>query len=173
MKVKPYRGVLVKPMTWHSDKERNNEQMFARLDALLEHFQIWKGDPDHMFHLACALAQVYVPGCKWAERGRKGRGKPTKWRGRKSQELYADVRLLLQERPKRTLMDACRILATTARFKARYGGDTPANLYRRYQEAPQSAGPIALSPDVPAIRLNQIDDDTVIRRFALNPKGGN
>lgn len=100
-----------------------------KMSILLEACGIASDDPDGWYKLAYSLACDYVPGFKRAKR----RGRPGKWQGQKSLDLYADVQLFISEG--KTATGACQILASSGRFKKRYGGMKADSLHRRYQEA--------------------------------------
>jgi hypothetical protein len=108
------------------------EQLIARLEALYRHYNIDPLVAGADFQLVAALATTHIPGFRYALEPKKRRGAPDKWRGSKGLELLGDVMVLLGKG--KSALSACRILATNRKYAGRYDGETPKNLYRRYQE---------------------------------------
>ena len=134
-----------------------------KMDILLDAYGIAPDDPDGWYKLAYSLASDYVSGFKRAKRGRPG-----KWKGQMSLELYADGKMLMLEG--QTARGACRILASLGRFKIRYGGESGDNLYRRYQEAPDKMY-VFMRHIIEEEKANGIPfDKSTIRHFALREK---
>jgi len=139
-----YPGVLNEPVLVRGDDDGLSvaeqesaerelyEQLLARLEALYKHHNIDPCAPEAAAQLVFALAHTHVPGFSYVLEPKKGRGAPRKWRGVKGLGLLADVIVLTRNGA--TASNACRILATSAKYSSRYKGETPKNLYRRYQE---------------------------------------
>lgn len=148
-----YSGILAKPMVRHraytlakalaeekptkeeeqAINEKNTAQLRERVLALYAHYGIDPKKPDANLALLLALTEAHVPGFRWKEPGARGKGRPSKWKTFKGIDLYADVKFLVSKG--KSARNACRILATSARYKERYKDESWENLYRRYQEA--------------------------------------
>jgi len=144
-KATKYKGVLNEPMelVWpgfFGSKESAEarlassyrEQVAIRMGALTEHFGIKKNDPNALSVLLLRLAQEHVPGFQVKKPFTKKKGRPGKWAGQRSLQLFADVRSLVKNGLNEH--SACRVLANNPRYRSRYEGITQANLYRRFTE---------------------------------------
>lgn len=149
-----YTGILNEPMELHTARQsflggdpgaaekaehvaKNLEQFWARIEALFKHYGVDMSDP---MTLALELAKNHVLGFSYAERSKRGRGRPGKWTvGFKGLELYADVKWLATQG--HSDLNACRILAENPKYKERYGGESKETLHRRYLEALKTAEP--------------------------------
>ena len=143
-----YPGILNEPMVFHAPSmaaallgyepskdretanEKSGEQFFSRVIALFEYYKIDLNKDGAAMLLALALAQDHVPGFKYKDINKRGRGRPGKWKGFKSIELYADVKQLANQG--HSDLNACRILAENPKYRERYEGETAENLHRRY-----------------------------------------
>ncbi|MBM3566324.1 MAG: hypothetical protein FJX42_09460 [Alphaproteobacteria bacterium] len=147
---KKYPGLLNQPMESHQtpseilmgadkpspeNRAKNFQQFFQRLSLLFEHYGLRMGEFEK---LALELARAHVPGFRYRGPDERKRGAPQKWMPHKSFELYADVNALIRQKAKRekrcSVSQACRILAETPRYAARYKGQKHKSLLRRYQE---------------------------------------
>lgn len=90
------------------------------------------GEPlERFILLTLALAQQFVPGFKVKDLTlEKGKGRRKTWDAIKYCQLLADVQSLIDEKP-RSESDACHVLASSKRFKKRWGGYNEATLKNR------------------------------------------
>ena len=160
-----YTGVLAKPIIWKSGGladvmaglsseesfakhlPENNAQIEQRTMALFAHYEIEPLSQGAFSRLAWALAKAHVPGCEVIHgEPPRGKGAPSIWKDpNKILELLADV-WALQANGKSAL-SACRILATSKKYRDRYQGRkgralAPTTLYRLYQGALKREDPI-------------------------------
>ena len=152
---KKYTGILNEPMNLHAvssmatalqgleltkddetANEQNMNQLTSRMKSLYEFYGIQQFTPDSELSMVLALASAHVPGFQWKDPLKKKGGRPSKWKGDKSAELYADVKYL--ESTGLSALSACHHLTTNQKYSNRYKGETKKNLYRRYQEAPSN-----------------------------------
>ena len=170
----PYSGILSQPIepqrtesllapeTEEKWQERYRQAIDERMTALLEHYGIDRGSPTTWSTLALVLALEHVPGCKIQQDNHRSGGRPTKWKGTKSWELYADVQVLVEEG--HSEMNACRILTRRERYK----GHTKENLYARLKET-DSKG--SLPGFIDKMRSEGAPvDEWLIEHFSMSPK---
>lgn len=154
-------------------------QIKERLAALDRHYQIDRASPMADVELVFKLARVHVPGFQYHDPGKRGRGRSGKWKDGKSLELYADVKALIRLKPEHSASGACRILAETKKYSARYKGEKHKNLLRRYHGALSAARPKKEAPESfmggvvhRLLSRGGLDDDWAIAAFAMKELGG-
>jgi hypothetical protein len=151
-----FKGELAKPITiktrsnsilFDSDEERaeiskhNGNEVLRSLTEQLHKLPLLEealgldnkgGEPVVRFTLlTLALAQRFVPGFKVKNLSlEKGKGRKKEWDAIKYCQLSADVQSLMNEKL-RSESDACHVLATSERFKKRWGGYNEATLKNR------------------------------------------
>lgn len=159
-------GLRAIPLSTGYDPQKlYTKERAEKMDLLLEAYGIAPDDPETWRALAYLLACDYVPGFKHVTRKR---GRPCKWQGRKSVELYADVKSLESEGM--SVRSACRVLTTSPRFKSRYEGETDKNLRGRYAEALDKMNDF-MKHFIKDRKANEAQvDQILIKRFALFEK---
>ena len=180
-----YTGILNEPMHYYSARTpivlggkptaasrgqsevKNFEQFALRLIALFEHYDIELAEKGAYRQLAIALAADHIDGFKYKDKAKRGRGRPGKWTGTKSLELYADVKLLAREG--HSELNACRLLSKNPKYSGRYKSDTAANLHRRYLEAFQLTDPAirTVFEEIKSRIGQEAFDEACIHTFAL------
>ena len=108
------------------------QELFRRIEALYEHYGVERGQKGADIKLALKLAFDHVPGFQISD---SQRGRPAKWKGPRSLELYADVRAV-QKRSGLSISAACDWLARNHR---RYKGEKGSALNTRFYEVPKNA----------------------------------
>lgn len=154
-----YSGILAKPIvvprhllvggllsTADDDEQRKADfstwyrnEIVRRLAALFELCGTKLGEPDAWATVAMDLAYKHIPGFQVRSVDHRGKGRPGKWKGDRSVELFADVTALMKRG--KSALNACRLLVTMDRFAVRYKGEKQKTLYRRYLEARKNFPP--------------------------------
>ena len=120
------------------DKEyrRVTEEAVRKLDLLVDHYKVERGNPYQWQILAFRMAKQFIPGFRIS--ARPSVGAPLDWGPIELAGLYLEVEALTKQGM--SAMDACRVLLRAQDGSWRYPRcRSVKTIYRRYQQSKKSA----------------------------------
>ena len=106
---------------WDNAHKRYFDEQLGKLPLLAAKYEVDPSRPDALLQLLLLLAAEVAPGFRldWGRRG-----PPKKWDESKQKELMADI-AAVQRSKARSDQNACKILLTSPRYRARYDSYNP------------------------------------------------